>query len=271
MPGIKPASFKIFSDVGGHRHTPLVAHPAWPDSGNDQGWQSTRKAACAQELRDPFILTLFGRVIHRPAAAATLTRSWKLLFNDGFSAIFNATFTHLSGRQADRSCHETHLPTFRSPTQAYPRFSGPHENQGRPRRHSCPSRQGAQASRGLRQLGDAARKAAGSRGLGSADFTALFKSPKRARSRHFSLFWRCADNAALGMVVSKKLAGNAIRRNLVKRHAREAFRACLSDSGQTGGSALEVVIRVSADIRALPRNEQFAEISSLFAKCSRRE
>lgn len=108
--------------------------------------------------------------------------------------------------------------------------------------------------------------------MGSADFAALFKSPKRARSRHFSLFWRRADNAALGMVVSKKLAGNAIRRNLVKRHAREAFRACLSqDSGPADASALEVVIRVAADIRKLPRHEQFAEISSLFAKCGRRE
>jgi ribonuclease P protein component len=119
-------------------------------------------------------------------------------------------------------------------------------------------------------LGNAARKAAGSRGLGSADFAALFKSPKRARSRHFSLFWRGADSAALGMVVSKKLAGNAIRRNLVKRHAREAFRASVSGSGQAA-SGLEVVIRVSADLRALPRAEQFAEISALFAKCGGRE
>ena len=73
------------------------------------------------------------------------------------------------------------------------------------------------------------------------------------------------------MVVSKKLAGNAIRRNLVKRHAREAFRACLSDTGQAGAPALEVVIRVAADIRTLPRGEQYAEILSLFAKCGRRE
>jgi ribonuclease P protein component len=124
-------------------------------------------------------------------------------------------------------------------------------------------------------LGDAARKAAGSRGLGSADFAALFKSPKRARSRHFSLFWRSAESAALGMVVSKKLAGNAIRRNLVKRHAREAFRACVSAQAQAadgfGEGGLEVVIRVSANIRALPRAEQFAEITALFAKCGRRD
>jgi len=128
-------------------------------------------------------------------------------------------------------------------------------------------------------LGNAARKAAGSRGLRSADFAALFKSPKRARSRHFSLFWRSADSAALGMVVSKKLAGNAIRRNLVKRHAREAFRASVcgpvpasDDSAQDGPASggLEVVIRVTADIRALPRAEQFAEIKALFAKCGRR-
>lgn len=66
----------------------------------------------------------------------------------------------------------------------------------------------------------------------------------------------------LGMVASKKLAGNAIRRNLVKRHAREVFRACCAHVPQ----GPEVVIRVTADIRGLSRAEQFAEISDLFAR-----
>jgi len=126
---------------------------------------------------------------------------------------------------------------------------------------------GASVSRS-EALGDAARTGAGSRGLGGADFAAIFKSPQRARSRHFSLFWRSADAAALGTVVSKKLAGNAIRRNLVKRHAREAFRARLAALAASA-RGLQVVIRVAADIRTLPRAAQFAEINGLFAKCDR--
>lgn len=104
--------------------------------------------------------------------------------------------------------------------------------------------------------------------MGSADFAAILKSSRRARSRHFSLFWRAADTTALGMVVSKKLVGNAVRRNLVKRHAREVFRARMAGPAIWAGG-VQVVIRVSADIRALPRAAQFAEITDLFAKCDR--
>lgn len=114
----------------------------------------------------------------------------------------------------------------------------------------------------------AARKASGARALGSAEFAVILKSPKRARSRHFTLSWRHADRPALGTVVSKKLAGGAIRRNLVKRHAREAFRASVAGAGAADGG-LQVVIRVAADIRALPRQAQYAEIVALFAACGR--
>ena len=76
-----------------------------------------------------------------------------------------------------------------------------------------------------------------------------------------------ADAAGLGMVVSKKLAGNSVRRNRVKRHAREAFRLCCADSQDNAAIGIEVVLRVSANIRTLGRAEQFAEISALFARC----
>jgi ribonuclease P protein component len=116
-------------------------------------------------------------------------------------------------------------------------------------------------------LNGAERIAKSPRGLTGADFAAIFKSPTRARSQHFSLFWRNAEGTGLGMVVSKKLAGNAVRRNLVKRQARAAFYARFAGPEKSAMPGLEVVIRVATDIRKLPRPLQFAEISALFAKC----
>jgi ribonuclease P protein component len=101
------------------------------------------------------------------------------------------------------------------------------------------------------------------RALGGEDIAALFKSRNRRRSAHFALFWRDSAHSRLGLVVSKKLAGNAIRRNLVKRHAREAFRHWRAEREASAG-ARDMLVRVVADVRALDRSEQFAEIRELF-------
>lgn len=99
--------------------------------------------------------------------------------------------------------------------------------------------------------------------LAGADFAAILKSPTRRRGRHFSMFWRESGRHRLGTVVSRKLAGSAVRRNLVKRHARAMFQAWCVRHGSTGG--VDVVIRVTADIRGLSRNAEFSELSSLFS------
>ncbi|MBL8382183.1 MAG: ribonuclease P protein component [Burkholderiales bacterium] len=106
------------------------------------------------------------------------------------------------------------------------------------------------------------------RRLGAADISAVLKSPQRARSAHFALFWRDAETWGLGMVVSKKLAGNAVLRNRVKRQTRAAFRGCRAAVTAAGaGRRLEAVLRVTADVRRLDRAAQFAELSGLFARC----
>lgn len=80
---------------------------------------------------------------------------------------------------------------------------------------------------------------------------------------HFALHWRDSAQSRLGLVVSKKLAGNAVRRNLVKRHARDLFR--LWCAGQPAGTgARDLLLRVVADVRRLDRAAQFSEMRTLF-------
>ena len=99
--------------------------------------------------------------------------------------------------------------------------------------------------------------------LAGGDFAMILKSPMRRRGRHFSLFWRSSKRSRLGTVVARKLAGSAVRRNLVKRHARAMFQQwCVA---QDGSGCVDVVLRVTADIRSLSRSAEFFEISQLFS------
>ena len=107
------------------------------------------------------------------------------------------------------------------------------------------------------------KQAAAVPALAGADFAAILKSPTRRRGRHFSLFWRESGRHRLGTVVSRKLAGSAVRRNLVKRHARTMFQTWCLRHGDVGG--IDVVIRVTADIRGLSRAAEFSELSTLFS------
>ena len=99
--------------------------------------------------------------------------------------------------------------------------------------------------------------------LAGPDFALILKSPMRSRGRHFSLFWRGSKVSRLGTVVSRKLAGSAVRRNLVKRHARAMFQQWCVRQGTPG--CVDVVLRVTADIRGLSRAAEFSELSSLFS------
>jgi ribonuclease P protein component len=98
-------------------------------------------------------------------------------------------------------------------------------------------------------------------GLSGEDFAAVFKSRERARSAHFSLHWRASPAAAsrFGMVVAKRLTRTAIRRNLIKRQARALFALAPQMPPR------DVVLRLTANPRALARAEQYAELVGLFA------
>lgn len=73
------------------------------------------------------------------------------------------------------------------------------------------------------------------------------------------------------MVVSRKLAGNAVVRNRIKRQVRAAFGRSRERIAQDSGVHLEVVLRVTANVRGLARGEQFEEISGLFDRCAQGE
>ena len=66
--------------------------------------------------------------------------------------------------------------------------------------------------------------------------------------------------------MSNKLSGGAVRRNLVKRHARAMFQQWCRERIANDAPGLDLVIRVAADIRALPRNAEFDEMRELFCQ-----
>ena len=102
------------------------------------------------------------------------------------------------------------------------------------------------------------------RTLDGRDFAAILKDSARRRSAHFSLHWRSGQSVRLGLVVSRKLAGSSVRRNLVKRHARELFRLQRAGVGANSGG-LDVVLRVVRDLRGLGRQAEHLEMRGLFS------
>lgn len=66
--------------------------------------------------------------------------------------------------------------------------------------------------------------------------------------------------------MSNKLSGGAVRRNLVKRHARAMFQQWCRERIANDAPGFDLVIRVAADIRALSRNAEFDEMRALFSQ-----
>jgi len=104
-------------------------------------------------------------------------------------------------------------------------------------------------------------------GLNGEDFAAIFKSPQRARSAHFSLHWRAgtAADSRLGMVVAKRLTRTGVRRNLIKRQARALF----AENLRGAAAPRDVVLRLTRNSVALTRQPQYAELAGLFAALAR--
>ncbi len=118
--------------------------------------------------------------------------------------------------------NETHISTEQHPPQTHPRFSGPHEDQERPRRSSPQTSQRAQTSS---RLAFRSRDRIKTR----PEFLACYSQGKKYHSRYFLLFCREADvthgpvQTRLGLAMSRK-SGNAVQRNRWKRLVREFFR-----------------------------------------------
>ena len=100
--------------------------------------------------------------------------------------------------------------------------------------------------------------------LAAADYSAILASPSRRRGAHFSLHWRASSEPRLGLVVSRKLSGSAVKRNLVKRHARALFRDSVAAAHAVSRPGFDVVLRLTAGVKALQREAQYAEMRALF-------
>jgi len=132
-----------------------------------------------------------------------------------------------------KSPHETHVSAEPAPAGPNPRFSEPHEHQGRPSGPETPPRQGAQTSDGVAAPAahtpprpPRARFRKADRLRRRREFLAAQATGKRLHTPHFGVILAPPGGAPrprLGLVVSKRV-GTAVRRNRVKRLLREFFR-----------------------------------------------
>ncbi|MCG6864218.1 MAG: ribonuclease P protein component [Thiogranum sp.] len=86
--------------------------------------------------------------------------------------------------------------------------------------------------------------------LGAAQYQRVFKQCEHKASDRLITVLAAAnglDHARLGMVVSIKAAGNAVKRNRVKRLIRESFRL---QQGMLAGEDLVVLVRPGISIRS---------------------
>lgn len=128
--------------------------------------------------------------------------------------------------------HETHLPAKQDQAQADPRLPRPDGDQERPPGHQAPPRQGAQAP-GLRHqpltLAPASPRLGFSPGhklRTGKDFERVRRCGRRASDAFFGVQYaeNATGHARLGMAVSLRTAGSAVRRNRIRRLIRESFR-----------------------------------------------
>jgi len=130
--------------------------------------------------------------------------------------------------------HEAHLSTEQPPSQEDPRLPCAYGHQGRPAGPEPSSRQGPQASRGL--TAEASPPAPSvPRGRFPRDyrltdkpqFDLVHREGLRVSDGLFAVIARPngLGHARLGLAVGVRAAGNAVRRNRVKRVIRETFRA----------------------------------------------
>ena len=163
-----------------------------------------------------------SKVIHRHQAS--LTRSVSNCFNSRFSV--QPGFLH----------HETHLPTFRRPSQAHTRFSRPHENARRTCRHSRAS------CKRPRSSGRLSFRLRPRQRLSAAAVAQALRSRHQKKRERLTLY--CNTNqlsyARLALIVPKKLVPNAAHRNRIRRLIREAFRL-----QQANLSGLDCVVRLT--------------------------
>ena len=103
--------------------------------------------------------------------------------------------------------------------------------------------------------------------LRGADFERVYRGGRRAGDGLFAVNALANDrgHARLGMSVSARTVGNAVRRNRVRRIIREVFR-----HERPGLPALDFVVTSRPGARAADRPAIATSLEQLFAEASRR-
>lgn len=190
----------------------------------------------------------------------------------------------LSLHQNQGHNHETHLSTLGRPPQAHPRFPRSHAHQGWPQGHRRASRQGPSPSGCLSPEHGTAAGAGGAcepdcrfgfpkryRLTKTDEYSSVFGFRRALRGQHFLLHYRPREvvdggenrklPARLGVVVPKKLVKAAVRRNLIKRLAREQFRL-----SRTQLPSFDLVLRLATKPGKPDRKGLATEILELLRK-----
>lgn len=94
-------------------------------------------------------------------------------------------------------------------------------------------------------------------------YPATLAGPGRVRGERIALHWRTGMAPRLGLVISRKLTGSAVRRNLVKRQARGLFaqEVCVA-----GREPIDLVVRATASLAKLDRRALFGQLRALFER-----
>jgi ribonuclease P protein component len=130
--------------------------------------------------------------------------------------------------------HEAHISAEQPPSEENPRLPCAHGYQGRPAGAEPSSRQGPQASRGLTAEASPpalpvprGRYPRDYRLTDKPQFDLVHREGQRVSDGLFAVITRPngLGHARLGLAVGVRAAGNAVRRNRVKRVIRETFRA----------------------------------------------
>jgi len=102
--------------------------------------------------------------------------------------------------------------------------------------------------------------------LKTDEFSSVFSLRQQRSNAFFQVFARPngLDHARVGLVVGKKVAKRAVRRNYIKRCVREWFRL-----NQQGLDGVDYVVRAKTAFTREQRAEAVTALQALFAKLAR--
>lgn len=161
--------------------------------------------------------------------------------------------------------NETYISTQQSPPQTHPRVQSAHGHEGRSGNPETSAIERTPPSDTVKTKGgETSTRLKPGTGLprrqrlrDATDFSRVFKTGRRSTDDYFTVVG-CSNELGyprLGLAISRKYGGTAVRRNLIKRRVREAFR-----HGQEDLGAIDVVVIARAGLKCCERSAMQASL-----------